>query len=71
MNADWMLDVLADLRTFAHDNRYARLAEHLDDSLLIAAADLCNAQRSEPGEAGRHEGKAGNTHLWSGFCDNP
>jgi len=71
MNADWMLDVLADLKTFAHDNRYVRLAEHLDDSLLIAAAELEAARRRARGEAVDHERKAGIGHHRTGVGDNP
>lgn len=40
MQNEWILDVLTDLRTFAHHNGLGALAEHLDDTRLIAAAEL-------------------------------
>lgn len=40
MQQDWVLDVLSDLKTFAQQNGMFNLAEHLDDTLLVAAAEL-------------------------------
>jgi hypothetical protein len=40
MSKDWMIDVLADLRSFAGANSMQGLAEHLDDAIMIAAAEL-------------------------------
>ena len=40
MEQDWILDVLADLRTFAHASNLPKLAEHLDDSAVIAMAEI-------------------------------
>ncbi len=40
MSRDWMIDVLADLRSFAGANFMPGLAEHLDDAIMIAAAGL-------------------------------
>lgn len=40
MKNNWILDVLADLKTFAQANGMVALAEQLDDTALIAAADL-------------------------------
>lgn len=37
---DWILDVLADLKAFAAANGLAALAEQLDDTTLVAAAEL-------------------------------
>ena len=42
MKNTWILDVLADLRTFAHNNELGKLAEHLDDARLVAAAELAS-----------------------------
>lgn len=39
----WMLDVLADLRDFARAQGHDDLAEQLDDTLLLAAATLAQA----------------------------
>lgn len=40
MQNDWILDVLADLSTFAQKNGLGTLAERLDDTRLMAAAEL-------------------------------
>ena len=55
MQDDWILDVLADLRAFAAANRLPRTAEQLDDTALIALAEL-SAQRE--GNAGRPHDKS-------------
>lgn len=43
MSKDWIIDVLTDLRTFAHLNELPSLAEHLDDTVLVAAAELAQS----------------------------
>ncbi len=40
MQNEWILDVLADLRTFARQNGLGVLAEQIDDTRLVAAAEL-------------------------------
>lgn len=40
MTNKWIMDVLADMRAFAHLNDLPRLAEALDDTALVAAAEL-------------------------------
>jgi len=40
MRQDWMIDVLADLRSFAQQNGMKTLSEQLDDTILVAAAEL-------------------------------
>lgn len=40
MSQEWMIDVLTDLKKFAAQNGLLGLAEQLDDSILIAAAEL-------------------------------
>lgn len=71
MNADWVLDVLADLRTFAKQNQFTRLAEQLDDSILIAAADLKRARDTSNARAEGHEGEARIAHHGPGICEIP
>ena len=39
---DWILDVLADLKTFADANGLGTLAEQLNDTKLIAAAEIAS-----------------------------
>ncbi len=48
MSQEWMIDVLTDLRKFAHKNGLLGLAEQLDDSILIAAAELKGNRREPP-----------------------
>ena len=40
MRSDWILDVLADLRSFAMSNNLPALAEQLDDTALVALAEI-------------------------------
>ena len=68
-NNEWILDVLSDLKTFAAANGLSVLAEQLDDTRLIAAAEIAskkeealtpangNKGRLEPGPrgVGRHQ----------------
>lgn len=43
MSKDWIIDVLTDLRTFAHQNELPSLAVQLDDTVLVAAAELAQS----------------------------
>lgn len=40
MQNEWILDVIADLKTFAQQNGLGVLAEQLDDTQLVAASEL-------------------------------
>jgi hypothetical protein len=40
MRNDWIIDVLADLRRFAEANDLPLLAEQLDDTALVATAEI-------------------------------
>jgi len=40
MSQEWMIDVLTDLKKFAHQNGLMELAEQLDDTLIVAATEL-------------------------------
>ena len=40
MRSDWILDVLADLKTFARANELVALAEQLDDTSIVAMAEI-------------------------------
>ena len=52
MRSDWILDVLADLRSFAEANDLPCLAEQLDDTALIATAEFVT--RDERSASGGH-----------------
>lgn len=45
MDNEWMIDVLTDLRKFAQKQAMMDLAEHLDDAILVAAAELHTLER--------------------------
>ena len=57
MKSDWILDVLADLRKFAHANDLPLLAEQLDDTAHIATAEI--ATRDERSAESGHAGDTG------------
>lgn len=52
MRSDWILDVLTDLKTFANANELPVLAEQLDDTAIVALAEI----------AALHDRTQGNTH---------
>lgn len=62
MQHDWILDVLADLKNFAKTNGLPALAEQLEDSRMVAMAEV--ASRMEGAQVGLRETDAttgGNT----------
>lgn len=62
MRSDWILDVLADLRSFAMSNELPALAEHLDDTALIAMAEIAALEERAAGRAhGKQDRVRGNT----------
>ncbi|MCE8537786.1 hypothetical protein KBY27_09975 [Ruegeria pomeroyi] len=66
---EWILDVLSDLKTFANANGLSALAEQLDDTKIVAAAEIASkreealspthGQKGQPepdfGGLGRHQ----------------
>ena len=40
MRSDWILDVLTDLKKFARANELTALAEQLDDTAIVAMAEI-------------------------------
>lgn len=40
MTNDWIIDVLTDLQKFSANNALSRLADHLDDTIMVAATEL-------------------------------
>lgn len=69
MKNEWILDVLADLRSFAQANDLYVLAEQLDDTRLIAATELASITKGHaphegcpPGVFGQKSGEIGNRH---------
>lgn len=53
MANEWILDVLADLRSFARKNSLSALASQLDDAALVAAAEIASKNDEDgPGGSG-------------------
>lgn len=48
MAQDWIVDVLADLRSFALQNGLTNLAEQLDDTMLVAATEMAQITEDAP-----------------------
>lgn len=62
----WMIDVLADLRQYAIRRYHLRLAEQLDDAIVVAASELRLADAeadAAPGEATDEAASAEVVHL--------
>ncbi|MBE3636670.1 hypothetical protein [Mangrovicoccus algicola] len=66
MQQDWMLDVLADLKSFAQQNGMFALAEHLDDSLMVAAGELAAHWGRDAGSGSRRRGCASDRQVAGG-----
>ncbi|MFD3190940.1 hypothetical protein ACFMPD_11775 [Sedimentitalea sp. HM32M-2] len=56
---DWILDVLADLKSFASANGLSALAEQLDDTTLIAAAEIASQKEEAPAQPNVEHGQLG------------
>lgn len=50
MRSDWILDVLADLRSFALSNNLPALAEQLDDTAIVALAEIAALEERTDGQ---------------------
>ena len=65
MAQDWIIDVLADLRQYAIRNYHMRLAEQLDDAILVAATELRAADSAPESDPNRlEEGSSGPIPLF-------
>lgn len=62
MQYDWILDVLSDLKTFALRNGLPALAEQLDDTSLLAAAEISQLAGDMKGEFLTNAISAGSVH---------
>lgn len=62
MQHDWVLDVLADLKSFAQLNGLGALAEQLDDTMLVAAVEVGAAREGDLGAKAGDAGGVGNLH---------
>lgn len=66
MRYDWVLDVLTDLKAFAHANGLSALADHLDETLSVATAEIA-LRRGDP--AGEEAGPSGPVQLGPSLGD--
>lgn len=48
MKADWVIDILKDIRQFSEQNGMVVLAEQLDDAIFVAATEI-GAKAADPG----------------------
>ncbi len=62
MKHDWMIDVLADLENYALKNGLAVVAEHLNDTKLVAATEISSLVSDGVDLAVGHAEQTGNDH---------
>jgi hypothetical protein len=60
MRSDWILDVLTDLKTFARANELLALAEQLDDTAIVAMAEIASLKERQHGPRHDNEYAVGN-----------
>jgi hypothetical protein len=68
MTNDWIIDVLTDLRKFSASNSMERLAERLDDTILVASSELSTAHLTP--QTGSGELEQNSRHAASPFSGN-
>jgi hypothetical protein len=60
MKADWVIDILKDIRQFSEKNGLLELAEQLDDAIFVAAFEInARVDGAGPGEVGTSRARAG------------
>lgn len=62
MRSDWILDVLTDLKTFARANELMVLAEQLDDTAIVAMAEISALREKQHRRINDSDHKVG-THF--------
>jgi cytochrome c553 len=65
MRSDWILDVLTDLKTFARANGMPALAEQLDDTAIVAMAEIAAIRNAHDGQ--RDDGDAAVGNYYGGI----
>lgn len=60
MANDWIIDVIADLKTFAARKGLSALANQLDESMLVAAIEIASNEEKVPDATDVEIGKSGN-----------
>lgn len=54
MGNDWIIDVLADVRTFARRNDMPQLCAQLDEAMLVAATEVSDLRQRRAKWQGEH-----------------
>lgn len=67
MKADWVIDILKDIRQFSEQNGMLVLAEQLDDAIFVAATEI----GARVAESGTVKSVRGNPRgVTRAFADN-
>ncbi len=70
MQYEWILDVLTDLKAFAQANGLSSLAEQLDDTSLVAAAEIAQVVGGMAGGFAADAGSACGVHREASASEN-
>ena len=70
MSNTWILDVLADLKSFALRNDLSALAEQLDDTTLVAATEIASKEGGGHRTLSGDVARAGNFYRELGGSEN-
>jgi len=70
MANDWMLDVLADLKSFAESNGLGATQRQLDQAMITVSNELASVQGIAQGTA-QGIGHVGEFHRSSSGCQSP
>lgn len=62
MTNDWIIDVLTDLKTFATENGLIALAGQLEDTALVASAEIFSQAEAPQKIANWEVGNTGRIH---------
>jgi len=66
MGNKWILDVLADLKAFAEANDLPRLADQIELTSIVAAAEIVAGPDPRKGDAGDVKGAGSHTREIAG-----
>lgn len=50
MDHEWVLDVIADIRTYARHNDLPDLASHMDTAWVLASAEIASLSKDRSGD---------------------
>ena len=70
MANDWIIDVLADLKTYAKKNGLSVLAKQLEDTTLIAATEIASVEDRAPETANWEIGDTGRYYRAASAGEN-